>query len=73
MNPHGTVTRRRIRIDFSQDINEQTNPILWDRDVIIVNRNSLAAVGDTLGTLLNPVGQAFSLFNLFRVFFPQSP
>jgi polysaccharide export outer membrane protein len=73
MNPNGTVTRRRIRIDFSQDINEQTNPILWDRDVIIVNRNSLAAVGDTLGTLLNPVGQAFSLFNLFRVFFPQSP
>lgn len=71
LNPDGTVSRREIAVDFSQNVNDKTNPILRHRDVIIVRRSGLAAVGDTLSTILNPVGQAFSLFNLFKVLFPQ--
>lgn len=71
LNPDGTVMQRRIQIDLSSDIDESTNPILTNRDVIIVGRSTLASIGDTLGTLLSPIGQAFSLFNLFNTLFPQ--
>jgi polysaccharide export outer membrane protein len=72
LNPNGTVTQRQIRVDFSENINETTNPILRNRDVIVVRRSTLATIGDTLGTILGPVGQGFSLFGLFNSLFPKS-
>ncbi|NJR62966.1 MAG: polysaccharide export protein [Cyanobacteria bacterium CRU_2_1] len=71
LNSNGTVTRKRIQVDLSSGIDENTNPVLTNRDVIIVGRSTLASIGDTLGTLLSPIGQAFSLFNLFNTLFPQ--
>ncbi|MDX2217289.1 MAG: polysaccharide biosynthesis/export family protein [Oculatellaceae cyanobacterium bins.114] len=72
LNPNGTVSRHRIEIDFSNSVNEDTNPILRDRDVVIVGRSTLARITDTLGTVLSPIGGAFSLFNLFSPFFSPS-
>ncbi|HEY9645947.1 MAG TPA: SLBB domain-containing protein [Chroococcidiopsis sp.] len=72
MHPNGTVSRQRISINFSDDVNDATNPILRDRDVVIVGRSAFARVSDTLGTLLSPIGGAFSLFNLFSPFFAPS-
>lgn len=67
LNPNGTVSRRGVEVDFAKGINEETNPILRDNDVIVVRRSSLARISDTLGSVLNPVGSAFSLFNFFRI------
>lgn len=72
LNPNGTVSQRRIHVDFAEAVNEETNPMLRNRDVIVVRRSTLAAIGDTLGNILNPVGQAFSLFGLFNTLFPSS-
>ncbi|MEH2065413.1 MAG: SLBB domain-containing protein [Nostoc sp.] len=66
LNPNGSVTKRVVKIDFSAGINEQTNPILRNNDVVVVNRSSLATIGDTTGTLTGPLGVIFSLFNLFK-------
>ncbi|MBD2179602.1 SLBB domain-containing protein [Aerosakkonema funiforme] len=68
LNPNGTVSRRGIRLDFAKGISEETNPILRDNDVVVVRRSSLASISDTLGTVLSPVGNFFSLFNFFRIF-----
>ncbi len=72
LNRDGTVTRRKISIDFSQGINEATNPILQNRDVVLVGRNFLAALTDNLTAILNPVNQVFSVYTLFRALFPAS-
>jgi polysaccharide export outer membrane protein len=70
LNPNGTVTKTSINIDFSQGINEKTNPILRNNDVVVVHRNSLASATDTLGTVLSPftglTGLFNGFFNLFR-------
>jgi polysaccharide export outer membrane protein len=70
LNPNGTVTKTAINIDFSQGINEKTNPILRNNDVVVVNRSGLAATTDTLGTVLSPftglTGFFNGFFNLFR-------
>ncbi len=70
LNPNGTVSRRRIEIDFSNPINEQSNPSLGNNDVVIVGRSTLATVSDVLDTVLRPVGSFFSLFNFLRIFTP---
>jgi polysaccharide biosynthesis/export protein len=56
LNPDGSVTKREVKVDFSQGINEQTNPILRNNDVVVVNRSGLAKTGDSVGAVVNPLG-----------------
>lgn len=70
LNRDGTVNRRQIRVDFSQGINEATNPILHNRDVVLVGRNFWAGLSDGLTTVLDPVNQVFSVYTLFKALFP---
>lgn len=72
LNRDGTVSRRKIQIDFSQGINEATNPILQNRDVVLVGRNFIAKLSDNLTAILGPVNQTFSIFTLFKALFPAS-
>ena len=64
LNADGSVDRRTIPVDFAEGINEETNPLLRNNDVIIVGRSGLASTADTLGTALSPLGGFFSLFEL---------
>jgi polysaccharide biosynthesis/export protein len=72
LNPNGTVSRREIELDFGKGVNDETNPVLYNNDVVIVSRSTLTGVSDTLDTVLNPLGKfltIFSLpFNVFRLF-----
>lgn len=72
LNPDGTATQRSIEIDFTEGIDEASNPLLRNNDVIIVRRSTTARVGDTLGTVLDPLSRAISIFTLperlFRLF-----
>lgn len=68
LNPDGTISQRTLPVDFAAPIDPETNPLLEDRDVIIVGRNFSASVGDTIGSVLQPLSGAFSLFNLFLPF-----
>jgi polysaccharide biosynthesis/export protein len=61
LNPNGSVTKRVVQIDFSQGINEKTNPILRNNDVVLVSRNGTARTGDTLGALFSPIGGVLSI------------
>lgn len=65
LNPDGTVTKRNVKIDLARGINAQDNPTLRDNDIIVVNRSGLARIGDTVGTVLNPISGVNALFNLF--------
>jgi polysaccharide export outer membrane protein len=65
LNPNGTVTKRPVKVDFSQGINDQTNPILKNNDVVVVSRSGVAKVGDGLTILTNPIGTIVNLLRLF--------
>lgn len=68
LNLDGTVTQRSLPVDFASAINDETNPLLQDRDVILVGRNWSATLGDSIGTVLQPLSGASSLLNLFLPF-----
>ncbi|MEO0987761.1 MAG: polysaccharide biosynthesis/export family protein [Cyanobacteria bacterium J06639_14] len=68
LNPDGTATRSSVSVDFAQGIDENMNPLLRNNDIIIVRRSASATLADTLDTFIGPLGRAFSLFNIFRIF-----
>ncbi|MBW4584257.1 SLBB domain-containing protein [Aetokthonos hydrillicola Thurmond2011] len=63
LNPDGSVTKRLVKIDLKAGLNEQTNPILRNNDIILVSRNGLAKTGDSVSTFLGPLGSVFGIFN----------
>ena len=65
LNPNGTVSRRSLRMDLSKGVDEQSNPPLHNNDVVVVNRNTLAGITDTLGGVIGPAAGLLGLFSIF--------
>lgn len=70
LNPDGTVTKKTIKPNFGEGIDEANNPTLRNNDVILVNTSALASTTDTIGTIFSPLGAilgggALTLLNLF--------
>ncbi len=69
LNENGSVVQRPIEIDFTQGINEEVNPVLKEKDVIVVRRSGLANFSDTASLALSPVGRILSsILGVFNVF-----
>ncbi len=68
LNPNGTVSRQTIPIDFAQGLDEGTNPILRNNDVIVVGRTGLAKFGDRVSPIGQVTNSVFSLFGILRFF-----
>ena len=62
LKPDGTVEKRKIEVDLGAEVNEETNPVLGQNDVVVVGRSGLSSVGDTIGNVL-PFGGVLGLFN----------
>jgi polysaccharide export outer membrane protein len=72
VNPDGTVVNRVIPVDYSAPLNEETNPILKDDDIVIVSRSGLTRtadfldlVGGLIGSILSPIADVFTIFQIF--------
>jgi polysaccharide export outer membrane protein len=65
LNANGSVTKREVKVDFKQGINEQTNPILRNNDVVVVNRSGIARTGDGLNILAGPLGIILNIARFF--------
>jgi polysaccharide export outer membrane protein len=67
LNPNGTVTRREINLDYSKGVDEAGNPAVYNNDVIVVNRNTLATVSDVLSAVLSPITGLFGLLSILGI------
>ncbi len=69
LNPDGTVLKRTVSVDLTAGINEETNPLLRNNDIIVVNRSGFAKVQDAFddfGNFLFFAPRANELLNLFQ-------
>ena len=64
LNANGSATRSTIEIDFAEGIDESANPLLRNNDIILVRRSGTASFSDTIDSIVNPLGRAFSLFSI---------
>ncbi|MDJ0738007.1 MAG: SLBB domain-containing protein [Nostocaceae cyanobacterium] len=69
LNPDGSVTKRGIKVDLSAGINENTNPILRDNDIVIVGRSGIAQATDGLNTVAGPLGTFLGILRFFGIGF----
>ena len=65
LNPNGTVTRRKLEVDFSAKVNEETNPTLLNNDVIVVGRSGRTTFTDNVGGVLAPFGPINRILGIF--------
>ncbi|MBD2439852.1 SLBB domain-containing protein [Nostoc sp. FACHB-110] len=65
LNPDGSVTKRVVKVNLADGINEESNPILRNNDVILVSRNGVTKTGDSLSTIATPFGIIFNFLRLF--------
>ena len=56
LNLDGTVNKREIEVDLASGVDEETNPILKENDVVVVGRGALAATGDAFRPAAAPLG-----------------
>lgn len=66
LNPNGTIAQRRIEINFSQGVSEESNPALRNNDTIVVRRSNTTAVLDTVGSFFPPVNALLNILRIFR-------
>ena len=64
LKPNGTVDKRQIKVDLGAEVNEETNPVLGQNDVVVVGRSGATAATDGLGAVTSPLGGMLGFFNL---------
>ncbi len=71
LNPDGTISQRTIAVDLSVSPNEQTNPLLRNNDIIVVDRSGLARFSDNTTILFTPsnnvLNQTLVIFRMLEV------
>lgn len=72
LNADGTVVNRVIQVNYSDPLNEDTNPALRDDDIVLVSRRSMAQTSDFLellgGVILGVTNPINGILDLFRGF-----
>jgi polysaccharide export outer membrane protein len=75
LNADGTVVNRVIQVNYSDPLNEETNPALRDDDIVLISRRSMAQTSDFLGLLsgvilgiTDPINGILDLFRGFDEF-----
>lgn len=66
ISPDGTVSRRTIAVNLSDDVNDTNNPVLRNNDVVMVNRSGGAAFREGLGTVLNSFNPINNVLGFLR-------
>ncbi|KAM3097716.1 SLBB domain-containing protein [Phormidesmis sp. 146-12] len=64
LNPNGTVTRRNISVDFSQNLDAANNPALRNNDIVVVKPTALARTSDFLSVLFSPITGTLGVLKL---------
>jgi polysaccharide export outer membrane protein len=67
LNRNGTVQRQRFSLDLSQGASNANNPPLRQGDVVIVNRNGLALMSDSLTEISKPLTSLVNVWALVQL------
>jgi len=64
LNPDGSVLSREVAVDLTRGISEQSNPILRDNDIIVVDRNRATSISDSISNFLGAGANALAVFSI---------
>jgi len=64
LNLNGTVSRRKIKVDFDNDVDPENNPPLQDNDTVIVKSSAFSKFTTALGDVLTPLTRSLTLIRI---------
>lgn len=67
MNSNGSASRKKYRINLSQNYSEKNNPVLNNGDSVWIRRNNFAKASDALSAVSNPFKDLVSVWTLFKL------
>ncbi len=67
VNRNGTVSKRKFRINLKQNISDEKNPPLKDRDIVYVTSSKLNKVSSGLGAITEPISPIVTAVTLFKL------
>jgi polysaccharide export outer membrane protein len=67
LNIDGTVAKQEVPINLAQGVNDQTNPILRENDIIVVSRSGTTRISDALSLLLNPAASVLTVLSILGI------
>ena len=65
LTPEGTIEERKVKVDLSKPLDNDTNPSMRNNDVVVVGRNGLTSFSDTFSQILSPFRLGFGAINPF--------
>ena len=68
----GSVTREKIKIDWSANVGDEQNPVLQHRDVILVGPNAIAKYSDFLDRAIGPINRTIPFIGILDLLFPSN-
>jgi len=68
LNPDGTAIRQDIAINFNRGINDQTNPVLRNNDIVVIGRSTWTQFSDGVSNVLPIIGNIFGAANFLNLF-----
>ena len=66
VNSNGTVEQRTINIDFSQGVNQETNPLMRDKDIVAINASDLVKYQENLGRIFSPLPNYLNIIRILE-------
>lgn len=67
VSKEGEVSKKRYKINYSNERSEESNPIVKKNDIIFVQSTSLAKISDRFNILASPVTNILSIYTLLKV------
>ena len=67
VNPNGSVTKKRFKLDLNEDVSSKKNPPLKDRDIVYVQSTRFNKVTKGLSTVTEPISSIVTAITLFKI------
>ena len=64
LNPNGSVTKKKIDVDLSADVNSEQNPAMRNGDSIFVDRSSFSTAGEIIRGVTTPFTGIWNMLRL---------
>ena len=67
VNRNGTITKKKFKLDLSEDVSDENNPPLSNNDIIRVNGSFINNLGDGLATITKPISNIVTAVSLYKL------
>ncbi len=67
VNRNGTISKKKFKLDFSENVSNENNPPLSNNDIIRVKSSFINNVGEGLATITKPFSNMVTAVTLYKL------